>query len=56
MSNNIVINAAVTPGDLILFDRNNHKSVYNQALVKSGGDQCTCKPPATPTGVHWKYL
>ena len=36
-SNNIAITAAVAPGDLVLFDRNNHKSVYNAALVKSGG-------------------
>lgn len=36
-SNNIAITAAVAPGDLVLFDRNNHKSVYNAALVQSGG-------------------
>ncbi|WP_080484729.1 ornithine decarboxylase [Oenococcus oeni] len=36
-SNNIAITAAVAPGDLVLFDRNNHKSVYNAALVQAGG-------------------
>ncbi|MFT8414161.1 MAG: ornithine decarboxylase [Oenococcus oeni] len=36
-SNNIAISAVVSPGDLVLFDRNNHKSVYNAALVKDGG-------------------
>lgn len=36
-SNNIAISALVTPGDLVLFDRNNHKSVYNSALVMNGG-------------------
>ena len=36
-SNNIAINALVAPGDLVLFDRNNHKSVYNNALVMNGG-------------------
>lgn len=36
-SNNIAISAAVRENDLVLFDRNNHKSVYNAALVKNGG-------------------
>lgn len=36
-SNSVVISSAVTPGDLVLFDRNNHKSVYNAALVQAGG-------------------
>lgn len=36
-SNNIAITAAIAPGDLVLFDRNNHKSVYNSALVMDGG-------------------
>lgn len=36
-SNNIAITAAVTKGDLVLFDRNNHKSAYNNALVMNGG-------------------
>ncbi|MDR0297812.1 MAG: ornithine decarboxylase [Streptococcaceae bacterium] len=36
-SNNIAISAAVRPGDLVLFDRNNHKSNYTAALVKGGG-------------------
>ena len=36
-SNNIAITAAVAPDDLVLFDRNNHKSAYNSALVMNGG-------------------
>ena len=36
-SNSIVTNAAVTPGDLVLFDRNNHKSMYISALEETGG-------------------
>lgn len=36
-SNAIVDIAAVKPGDLVLFDRNNHKSNYNAALVQAGG-------------------
>ncbi len=35
-SNNIVASAALQPGDLVLFDRNNHKSFYNGALVLNG--------------------
>ncbi|MDD2484281.1 MAG: Orn/Lys/Arg decarboxylase N-terminal domain-containing protein, partial [Eubacteriales bacterium] len=36
-SNAIAINAVVAPGELILFDRNNHKSVYNAGLIQSQG-------------------
>lgn len=36
-SNNIAITSAVMPDDLVLFDRNNHKSAYISALVKDGG-------------------
>ena len=39
-SNSVVTNAVVAPGDLVLFDRNNHKSIYNSALVQSGGKTC----------------
>ncbi|MGR3741557.1 Orn/Lys/Arg family decarboxylase [Companilactobacillus sp. DQM5] len=35
-SNNIVSSALLQPGDLVLFDRNNHKSLYNGALVLNG--------------------
>lgn len=35
-SNNVVASALLTPGDLVLFDRNNHKSFYNAALVQNG--------------------
>lgn len=47
-SNAVAINAVVAPGDLVLFDRNNHKSVYNAALVLSGGKPVyleTCRNP-----------
>ena len=36
-SNKIAIGALVAHGDLVLFDRNNHKSVYQGALSMSGG-------------------
>ncbi len=35
-SNNVAITAAISPDDLILFDRNNHKSNYNAGLVMGG--------------------
>ncbi|KAA0890609.1 ornithine decarboxylase [Pusillimonas sp. ANT_WB101] len=34
-SNKICLNAVLTPGDLVLFDRNNHKSVHHGALFLS---------------------
>ncbi len=37
-ANAISINAIVAPYDLVLFDRNNHKSVYNSALIQSAGN------------------
>lgn len=36
-SNKVVENALVSPGDLVLFDRNNHKSNTQGALVQGGG-------------------
>lgn len=36
-ANAVVIGSCVSPNDLVLFDRNNHKSVYNAALVQSAG-------------------
>jgi ornithine decarboxylase len=35
-SNKIVANAALRQGDLVLFDRNNHKSLHQGALVQAG--------------------
>ena len=32
-SNKVVLNALLTPGDLVLFDRNNHKSNHHGALT-----------------------
>ena len=36
-SNKIVLNALVAEGDLVLFDRNNHKAAHHGALLLSGG-------------------
>ena len=35
-ANKIVTQATLCPGDLVLFDRNNHKSLHQGALVKAG--------------------
>ncbi|OPJ61563.1 ornithine decarboxylase [Clostridium oryzae] len=49
-SNTVAINAVVAPGDLVLFDRNNHKSVYNAALVQSGGNPVYLETSRNPFG------
>ena len=36
-SNKIVLSALVAPGDLVLFDRNNHKAAHHGALMLGGG-------------------
>jgi len=43
-ANSICASALLAEGDLVLFDRNNHKSLYNSALVMSGA-----KPVYIPT-------
>jgi ornithine decarboxylase len=35
-SNKVVTNAVLRRGDLVLFDRNNHKSLYHGALTQAG--------------------
>ena len=35
-ANKVVLNALLTPGDIILYDRNNHKSICHGGLVMSG--------------------
>jgi ornithine decarboxylase len=35
-SNKVVVNAILRKGDLVLFDRNNHKSMHQGALVQAG--------------------
>lgn len=35
-SNKVVLNAVLAPGDLVLFDRNNHKSNHHGALLQAG--------------------
>ena len=49
-SNSVVINAIVSPGNLVLFDRNNHKSIYNSALVSSAGKPVYLETSRNPFG------
>ncbi|WP_300385078.1 ornithine decarboxylase [Clostridium sp.] len=49
-SNAVAINAVVSPDDLVLFDRNNHKSVYNSALVQAGGIPVYLETARNPFG------
>ena len=49
-SNSVVTNAVVAQGDLVLFDRNNHKSIYNSALVQSGGNPVYLETARNPFG------
>ncbi len=49
-ANQITINALVTPGDLVLFDRNNHKSVYTSALIQAGGTPVFLETSRNPFG------
>lgn len=35
-SNKVALNALLAPNDLVLFDRNNHKSNHHGALIQAG--------------------
>jgi ornithine decarboxylase len=49
-SNTAVISAIVASNDLILFDRNNHKSAYDAALIRSGGIPIYLETARNPFG------
>ncbi|WP_061994479.1 ornithine decarboxylase [Clostridium sp. ATCC 25772] len=49
-SNNVVVGSLVSPGDLVLFDRNNHKSIYNSALVQNGATPVYLETGRNPYG------
>lgn len=50
-SNTICATAALTKDDLVLFDRNNHKSLYNSALVMTGAKPVYLKTDRDPLGL-----
>lgn len=49
-SNKVVTNALLTPGDLVLFDRNNHKSVHQGALLQAGATPVYLETARNPYG------
>jgi ornithine decarboxylase len=49
-SNLVVGTALVTPGDLVLFDRNNHKSIYDSTLIQAGGKAVYLETSRNPCG------
>lgn len=49
-ANTVVVGSVVAPGDLVLFDRNNHKSVYNSALVQNGATPVYLETGRNPYG------
>ncbi|MHC1718099.1 MAG: ornithine decarboxylase SpeF [Acidaminococcaceae bacterium] len=49
-SNKVVTNALLTPGDLVLFDRNNHKSIHQGALIQAGASPVYLETARNPFG------
>ena len=49
-SNKVVLSALLTPGDLVLFDRNNHKSCHQGALVLAGAHPVYLETARNPYG------
>ncbi len=46
----MVLNALLTPGDLVLFDRNNHKSNHHGALLQAGATPVYLETARNPYG------
>ena len=49
-SNKVVLNTALTPGDLVLYDRNNHKSINHGALLQAGATPIYLETARNPFG------
>lgn len=49
-SNKVVLNAVLAPGDLVLFDRNNHKSNHHGALLQAGATPIYLETARNPYG------
>lgn len=50
-ANKVVTNALLTRDDLVLFDRNNHKSVHHGALIQSGATPVYLETARNPFGL-----
>lgn len=46
----MVLNALLAPGDLVLFDRNNHKSNHHGALIQAGATPVYLETARNPFG------
>ncbi len=49
-ANKVVLNALLAPGDLVLFDRNNHKSNHHGALLQAGATPIYLETARNPYG------
>ncbi|HHW7578961.1 ornithine decarboxylase SpeF [Mannheimia haemolytica] len=49
-ANKVVTNALLSPDDLVLFDRNNHKSIHHGALVQAGATPIYLETARNPFG------
>ena len=49
-SNKVALNAVLAPGDLVLFDRNNHKSNHHGALIQAGATPIYLETARNPFG------
>ncbi|WP_196594083.1 ornithine decarboxylase SpeF [Pectinatus sottacetonis] len=49
-ANKVVTNALLSPGDLVLFDRNNHKSIHQGALIQAGARPVYLETARNPFG------
>lgn len=49
-SNKVVLNAVLAPGDIVLYDRNNHKSISHGALVQAGATPVYLETARNPFG------
>ena len=49
-SNKVVLNALLAPGDVVLYDRNNHKSISHGALVQAGATPVYLETARNPFG------
>ena len=49
-ANKVVLNALLAPGDLVLFDRNNHKSNHHGALIQAGATPVYLETARNPYG------
>ena len=49
-ANKMVLNAVLTPGDIVLYDRNNHKSISHGALIQAGATPVYLETARNPFG------